>query len=121
MKETRGHEKNEWYLLIIRALRVFQWMLSHNVAFNISIAKNTTNLMSPLYAMYEMSTVPNRPVMEDAIPRTNILCPIIFTCRLCLVEIEFNDQVQALALLSFLPQSWNTTIVVVVAQHEAIS
>ncbi|KAE8681332.1 hypothetical protein F3Y22_tig00111330pilonHSYRG00176 [Hibiscus syriacus] len=116
--------KNEnWALLDRQALGVIRLTLSRNVAFNIAKEKITAGLMAAISSMYEKSSASNKVHLmrqllnlrmakgASVAQRLNELNTI--TTQLSSVEIEFDDEVQALILLSSLPDSWNATVTAV--------
>ncbi|KAE8718794.1 cytochrome P450 71A9-like [Hibiscus syriacus] len=83
----------------LQALKVIRLTLSRNVAFNIAKEKTTAGLM---VALSSMSSVAQH---------LNELNTI--TTQLSYVEIEFDDEVRDLILLSSLPDSWNAIVTTV--------
>ncbi|KAE8659940.1 hypothetical protein F3Y22_tig00116959pilonHSYRG00039 [Hibiscus syriacus] len=115
-KEFVGHA-----LLNRQALGVIRLTLSCNVAFNIVKDKTTTGLMAALSSMYEKSSALNKVHLmrrlfnlrmaegESVAQHLNELNTI--TNQLSFVEIEFDDEVRALILLSSLPDGCNATVI----------
>ncbi|PKA49109.1 Retrovirus-related Pol polyprotein from transposon TNT 1-94 [Apostasia shenzhenica] len=94
--------------------------LARNVAFNIINEKTTSGLMKALCNMYEKPSTSNKVYLmhrlfnlkmtegssvTDYINEFNIITP-----QLSSVDINFDDEVKALILLSSLPESWSTTV-----------
>ncbi|KAE8676976.1 Vesicle-associated protein 4-1 [Hibiscus syriacus] len=110
-------------LLDRQALGVIRLTLSRNVAFNIAKEKTTAGLMAALSSMYEKPSASNKvhlmrrlfnlrmTVGTSVAQYLNELNTII--TQLSSVEIEFDDEVRALILLSSLPDSWNATVTAV--------
>ncbi|KAE8675966.1 hypothetical protein F3Y22_tig00111640pilonHSYRG00200 [Hibiscus syriacus] len=116
--------KNEdWALLDRQALGVIRLTLSRNVAFNISKEKTMAGLMAALTSMYEKSSASNKVhlmrrlfnlrMTEGASVAQHMNELNTITTQLSFVEIEFDDEVRALILLSSLPDSWNATVTAV--------
>ncbi|KAE8686265.1 hypothetical protein F3Y22_tig00111070pilonHSYRG00067 [Hibiscus syriacus] len=116
--------KNEdWALLNRQALGVIRLTLSRNVAFNIENEKTTARLMSALSSMYEKPSASNKihlmrrlfnlRMAEGASVAQHLNELKTITTQLSSVEIEFNNEVRALILLSSLPDSWNATVTAV--------
>ncbi|KAE8685870.1 cytochrome P450 71A9-like [Hibiscus syriacus] len=113
--------KNEdWALLDRQVLIVIRLTLSRNVAFNIAKEKTTAGLMAALSSMYEKPSASNKVHlmrrlfnlrMTEGASMTQHLNELnTITTQLSSVEIEFDDEVRALILLSSLPDSWNATV-----------
>ena len=114
-KKPEGMKEEEWTLLDRQALGVIRLTLSRNVAFNIAKEKTTADLMKALSEMYEKPSASNKVYLmkrlfnlrmaegASAAQHINELNTIL--TQLSSVEIEFDDQVRALALLSSLPES----------------
>ncbi|KAE8695714.1 hypothetical protein F3Y22_tig00110694pilonHSYRG00408 [Hibiscus syriacus] len=98
-------------------------MLSRNVAFNIAKEKTTSGLMAALSSMYEKPSASNKVhlmrrlfnlrMAEGASVAHHLNELNTITTQLSSVEIEFDDEVRALILLSSLPDSWNATVTAV--------
>lgn len=99
---------DEWKLLDRQPLGVIQFLLSRNVAFNISKKKITKSLMAALTSMYEKSSTSNKVHlmrqlftlrMGEGVSAAQHLNELnIVTTQLSSVRIEFNDEVRALIL-----------------------
>ncbi|KAE8673419.1 hypothetical protein F3Y22_tig00111783pilonHSYRG00183 [Hibiscus syriacus] len=98
-KFDEGMKNEDWALLDRQALGVIRLTLSRNVAFNIAKEKSKAGLMAGLMAALSRASV------AQHLNKLNTI-----TTQLSSVEIEFNDEVRALILLSSLPDSWNTTV-----------
>ncbi|KAE8692217.1 Receptor-like serine/threonine-protein kinase SD1-8 [Hibiscus syriacus] len=106
-----------------QALGVIRLTLSRNVAFNIAKEKITAGLMTALSSMYEKPSASNKVhlmrrlfnlrMTEGASVAQHLNELNTITTQLSSVEIEFDDEVRALILLSSLPDSWNTTVTTV--------
>ena len=113
----------DWALLDRQALGVIRLTLSRNVAFNIAKEKTTAGLMAALSSMYEKPSASNKVhlmrrlfnlrMTEGASVAQHLNELNTITTQLSSVEIEFDDEVRALILLSSLPDSWNATVTAV--------
>ena len=122
-KKPDEMKDDEWVLLDRKALGIIRLTLSRNVAFNIAKEKTTADLMKALSNMYEKPSASNKVYLmkrlfnlrmtegASAAQHINELNTVL--THLSSVEIEFDDQVRALALLSSLPESWKTTVTAV--------
>ncbi|GKC92968.1 hypothetical protein Tco_1158410 [Tanacetum coccineum] len=89
----------DWTLLDRQALCVVRLSLVKNIAYNIVNEKTAYGLLKALSNMYEK---PNHVNEFNSI-----------LSRLMSVDIKFDDEVQALLLLSSLPESWSGTVITV--------
>ena len=115
--------EDDWNLLDRQALGVIRLTLSRNVAFNIVKEKTTAGLMAALSSMYEKPSASNKVhlmrrlfnlrMTEGASVAQHLNELNTITTQLSSVEIEFDDEVRALILLSSLPDSWNATVTAV--------
>ncbi|KAE8674463.1 CC-NBS-LRR class disease resistance protein [Hibiscus syriacus] len=97
-KFDEGMKNEDWALLDRQALGVIRLTLSRNVAFNIAKEKTTAGLMAAL----------SRASVAQHLNELNTI-----TTQLSSVEIEFDDEVRALIILSSLPDNWNATVTAV--------
>ena len=94
--------------------------LSRNVAFNIIKKKTTIGLLKALANVYEKPAASNKVhlirrlfnlwMAKGALVVQHLNELNIVTTQLSLVGIEFDEEVQALLLLSSLPKSWNVIV-----------
>ena len=101
-------------------MSVIRLSLSKNVAFNILKEKTAKGIMGALSNMYEKPSAPNKEFLirelvntrmkEDSSVTKHINKTNSILARLMSVGIKFDDEVQALLLLSFLPDSWSGTV-----------
>ncbi|KAE8723109.1 Retrovirus-related Pol polyprotein from transposon TNT 1-94 [Hibiscus syriacus] len=122
-KQPEGMKNEDWAILDRQALGVIRLTLSRNVAFNIAKEKTTAGLMVALSSMYEKPSASNKVhlmrrlfnlrMVEGASVAQHLNELNTITTQLSSVEIEFNDEVRALILLSSLPDSWNATVTAV--------
>ena len=112
-KKPEAMKEEDWNLLDRQALGVIRLTLSHNVAFNIAKEKTTAGLMTALSNMYEKPSASNKVHLmrhlfnlrmnEGASVAQHLNELNTVTTQLSSVEIEFDEEVRALILLSFLP------------------
>ena len=110
-------------LLDRQALGIIRLTLSRNVTFNIAKEKATSSLMDALANMYEKLSASNKVYLmrrlfnlkmsEGASVAEHLNEFNIVMTQLNSVDIEFDDEVRALILLSSLPESWNAMVTVV--------
>ncbi|VFQ88764.1 unnamed protein product, partial [Cuscuta campestris] len=113
----------DWAGLDRKAMSVIRLSLTKNVAFNILKEKTAKGIMEALSNMYEKPSAANKVFLIRELVNTkmregtsvtehiNKLNPILG--RLASVGIKFDDEVQALLLLSSLPDSWSGTVTAV--------
>ncbi|KAL5851502.1 hypothetical protein ACOSQ3_006620 [Xanthoceras sorbifolium] len=116
-------KEEDWNLLDRQALGVIRLTLSRNVAFNIVKEKTTAGLITALSNMYEKPSASNKVhlmrrlfnlrMAEGASVAQHLNEHNTITTQLSSVEIEFDEEVRALILLSSLPDSWNATVTAV--------
>ncbi|KAE8685506.1 Auxin-binding protein 1 [Hibiscus syriacus] len=119
-KQPEGMKNEDWTLLDRQTLRVIRLILSRNVTFNIAKENTTAGLMAALSSMYEKPSASNKVhlmrrlfnlrMTEGASMAQHLNELNTITTQLSSVEIEFDDEVRALFLLSSLPDSWNATV-----------
>ncbi|GJU36784.1 hypothetical protein Tco_1185138 [Tanacetum coccineum] len=97
--------------------------LAKNVSYNIVNEKTTYDLFKALSNMYEKPNAPNKVILIRQLVNTkmkegtsvadhvNEFNSIL--SRLMSVDIKFDDEVQALLLLSSLPENWSGTVTAV--------
>ena len=122
-KKPDNITEDDWNLLDRQALGVIRLTLSRNVAFNIVKEKTTAGLMAALSSMYEKPSASNKVhlmrrlfnlrMTEGASVAQHLNELNTITTQLSSVEIEFDDEVRALILLSSLPDNWNATVTAV--------
>ncbi|KAL5740032.1 hypothetical protein ACOSQ2_029212 [Xanthoceras sorbifolium] len=122
-KKPDDMKEEDWNLLDRQALGVIRLTLSRNVAFNIVKEKTTAGLITALSNMYEKPSASNKVhlmrrlfnlrMAEGASVAQHLNEHNTITTQLSSVEIEFDEQVRALILLSSLPDSWNATVTAV--------
>ncbi|GJZ76500.1 hypothetical protein Tco_0641172 [Tanacetum coccineum] len=110
-------DRRGWVCLLVRLL------LAKNVAYNVVNEKTTYNLFKALSNMYEKPSASNKVFLIGLLVNTkmnegasvadhvNEFNSIL--SRLMSVDIKLDDEVQALLLLSSLPESWSGTVTAV--------
>ena len=116
-------KEEEWRLLDRQTLGVVRLSLAKNVAYNIASIKTTHELLKALSDMYERPSAANKvflirqlvnlKMMEGRSATDHINEFNSILSRLTSVGIGFEDEVQALLLLSSLPESWSGTVTAV--------
>ena len=111
-----------------KAMSVIRLSLSKNVAFNILKEKTAKGIMEALSNMYEKPSVANKVFLirelvntrmkEDNSVTEHINKTNSILARLMSVGIKFDDEVQALLLLSSLPDNWSGTITTVTSSTD---
>ncbi|XP_021769901.1 probable L-type lectin-domain containing receptor kinase S.5 [Chenopodium quinoa] len=122
-KKPEGMKDEDWNLLDRQALGVIRLTFSRNIAFNIAKEKTTTGLMKALSSMYEkpsasikvhlMRRLFNLRMTDGGLVAQHFNELNSITTQLSSIKIDFEDEVQALILLSSLPDSWNATVTTV--------
>ncbi|VFQ77094.1 unnamed protein product [Cuscuta campestris] len=114
----------DWAGLDRKAMSVIRLSLTKNVAFNILKEKTAKRIMDALSNMYEKPSAANKVFLIRELVNTrkkndtsvtehiNKLNSIL--ARLLSVGIKFDDEDQALLLLSSLPDSWFGTVTTVI-------
>ncbi|GKB36402.1 hypothetical protein Tco_0881344, partial [Tanacetum coccineum] len=113
----------DWELLDRQALGVVRLYLAKNVAYNIVNEKTTFGLIKALSNMYEKPSTANKVFLirrlvnlkmkEGGSVTDHVIDFNSVISRLVSVDIKFEDEVQALLLLSSFPDSWSGTIIAV--------
>ncbi|GKA70618.1 retrovirus-related pol polyprotein from transposon TNT 1-94 [Tanacetum coccineum] len=113
----------DWTLLDRHALGVVRLSLAKSVTYNVVTEKTTYDLLKALSNMNEKPSASNKVFLIRHLVNTkmkkggsvtdhvNEFNSII--SRLMSVDIKFDDEVQALLLLSLLPESWLGTVTAV--------
>nr|KYP53220.1 Retrovirus-related Pol polyprotein from transposon TNT 1-94 [Cajanus cajan] len=119
--ETISQE--DWELLDWQGLGVVKLTLAKNVAYNIVNEKMTYGLIKALSNIYEKPSTSNKVFLIRQLVNTKMGEGASVTdhvnefnsllLRLVSVDIKFDDEVQALLLLSSLPDSWSGTVTAV--------
>ena len=106
----------EWALLDRQVLGVIRLTLSRFVAHNVVKEKTTIDLMKALSDMYEKLSANNKvhlrkklfnlKMAENASVAQHLNEFNTITNQLPSIEIDFDDEIRALIVLAFLPNSW---------------
>ena len=105
----------EWALLDRQVLGVIRLILSRFVAHNVVKENTTTNLMKVLFGMYEKSSANNKvhlmkklfnlKMAENASVAQHLNEFNTITNQLSNVEIDFDDEIRTLIVLTSLPNN----------------
>nr|GEY85766.1 retrovirus-related Pol polyprotein from transposon TNT 1-94 [Tanacetum cinerariifolium] len=114
-----GMKAKDWTLLNRQALGVVRLSLAKNVAYNVVNEKTTYDMFKALSNMYEKLSASNNVFLIRQLVNTKMKegSSVVdvnefnsILSRLMSVDIKFDDEVQALLLLSSLPESWSGTV-----------
>ena len=112
--------EEKWKLKDRQTLGLIRFTLSRNVVFNIVKEKTTSGLLKALSNMYEKPSAMNKVYLmlrlfnlqmsengsvSDHINEFNMI-----VSQLNSVDINFEDEIKALILMSSLPESWDTVV-----------
>ncbi|GKB57648.1 hypothetical protein Tco_0913834, partial [Tanacetum coccineum] len=103
-----GMKAEDWTLLNRQALGAVSLSLTKNVAYNGVNEKTKYDLFKALSNMYEKPSVSNKVFIIRKLVNTKMS-----------VDIKFDDEVQALLLLSSLPESWSGPVTAVSGSTES--
>ena len=113
---TKSESMKAEALLDIQVLGVIRLTLSRFVAHNVVKEKTTTDLMKALSGMYEKPSVNNKvhlmkklfnlKMAEKALVAQHLNEFNTITNQFSYVEIDFDDEIHALIVLAYLPNSW---------------
>nr|GEW66920.1 retrovirus-related Pol polyprotein from transposon TNT 1-94 [Tanacetum cinerariifolium] len=116
-------KQEDWALLERHALGVVRISLAKNVTFNVVNEKTTFGLLKALSNMYEKPSASNKVFLirqlvntkmtEGAAVADHVTMFNSVISKLLSIDIKFNDEMQALLLLSSLPDSWSGTVTAV--------
>nr|GEY94716.1 hypothetical protein [Tanacetum cinerariifolium] len=117
-----GYDFGFWKMQIedyLQALGAIRLSLAKNVAYNVVNEKTTYGLFKALSNIYEKPSASNKVFLIRQLVNTKMKEGASITdhvnkfnsilSRLMSVDIKFDDKVQALLLLSSLPESWKTS------------
>ncbi|XP_020242387.1 uncharacterized protein LOC109820622 [Asparagus officinalis] len=90
-------EDDKWKVLDCKALVIIRLNLHQHVTYNVSHATTTKELMEALEALYEKPSASNKAVVQ----------------QLAAVDLKFDNEIQALLLLSCLPDLWENIVMTV--------
>nr|GEW99206.1 retrovirus-related Pol polyprotein from transposon TNT 1-94 [Tanacetum cinerariifolium] len=121
--QTYSHKGRRFDPVDRQALGVVRLLLAKNVAYNIVNEKTTYGLFKALSNMYEKPSplnkvflirqLMNTKMKEGAFVADHVNEFNLILSRLMSIDIKFDDEVQALLLLSLLPESWSGTLTIV--------
>lgn len=98
----------EWEVLDRKALGMVRLSLSKSVTFNISKEKTTKDVMDALSRMYEKpSALFNMKMVECGVVAEHLNEFNTVMSQLSSINVQFEDEIWALLVLSSLPDSWN--------------
>ncbi|XXG79495.1 hypothetical protein AAC387_Pa09g0546 [Persea americana] len=107
----------EWEVLDRKALGIVRPSLSKSVTFNISKEKTTKDVMDALSRMYEKPSASNKvflmrklfnmKMVEGGVVAEHVNEFNTVMSQLSSVNVQFEDEIWALLVLSSLPDSWN--------------
>ena len=113
----------QWSGFDRKAMSMIRLSLTKNVAFNILKETTAKGIMEALSNMYEKPSAANKVFLIRELVNTRMMESTSVTehinklnsilARLASVSIKFDDEVQALLLLSSLPDSWSGTVTAV--------
>jgi hypothetical protein len=113
----------DWETLDKKARAVIRLTLTKDVAFNILKETTAKGIMDALSNMYEKPSAANKVFLIRELVNTRMIEGVSVAThinnmnsilsRLSSVGIKFEDEVQALLLLSSLPDSWSGTVTAV--------
>jgi hypothetical protein len=122
-KNSMAMKDEEWEVIDRKALGTIQLSLEALVAFNISKANTTKELMDALDELYEKLSVSNKVFLmkrlfimkmskggyvADHLNKFNMI-----TNQLSSIKVDFDDEVRDILILFPLPKIWNSLVMVV--------
>ena len=121
----------QWKLKDRQVLGLIRLMLSRNVAFNIIKEKTMLDLLKALSNMYEKSSAMNKvylmqrlfdlQMFEGGFVVDHINEFNMIVSQLSSVEINFEDEIKVLILMSSLPESWDTIVAAISSSRRLIN
>ena len=119
-EKPTGMKDEDWKRINKKALGLINLSLSRNVAFHTMKAKTAKEAMDILANMFEKPSAANKVhlmrrlfnlKMSESAGVANHLNEFnLITTQLASVDINFEDEVKALILLSSLPDSWDVAV-----------
>ncbi|PKI41933.1 hypothetical protein CRG98_037683 [Punica granatum] len=120
-----GMTAAEWNMLDRKAMSVIRLSLSRNVAFHTAKEKTTKGILQVLADMYEKPSTANKvhlmrrlfnlKMSESTVVTEHLNEFNLITAQLTSVDIDFDDEVRALILLSSLPKIRSGTVTAISA------
>ncbi|GJU52260.1 retrovirus-related pol polyprotein from transposon TNT 1-94 [Tanacetum coccineum] len=124
-----GMKAEDWTMLDRQALGAVRLSLAKNVAYNIVNEKTIYDLFKALSNMYEKSSASNNVFLIQELVNTKMKegASVVdhvnefnsILSRLMSADIKFDDEIQALLLLSSLRESWLGTVTAVSGSTES--
>jgi hypothetical protein len=115
-EKPKAMKDEEWKLLDRKALGVIRRSLSKSVVFKIMNEDTVASLMTALSDMYEQPSVENKvhlikklfylKMHENGNFKEHLNAFNETTYQLNAIDIKFDDEVQAILILSLMPESW---------------
>ena len=122
-KNQGSMSNDEWDLLDRKALGSIRLCLAPSVAFNITKAKTTEDLMKTLVTLYEKPSASNKVFlmkclfnmkMTEGGSITDYLNEFnMITSQLSSMGVNFDEEIKALLILCSFPKRWNGLVMVV--------
>ena len=120
-KIPTGVTEEEWRVLHRKAVGMIRLYINHNIFHHVANDTNAYEMWQKLESMYERKTSMNKASVIKRLAKleyrdgTSVIEHLnVFQChinQLSAMKINFEDEVQALLLLSSMPDSWNTLVV----------
>ena len=122
-KNQETIQNEDWKILDRKALGSIRLCLAPSVAFNITKAKTTEDLIKTLATLYEKPSASNKLFLikclfnvkmveygsiADHLNEFNMV-----TNQLSSINVNFGEEIRALLILCFLLESWNGLVMVV--------
>jgi hypothetical protein len=123
VKETisTGVTEEEWRVLNRKAVGMIRLYINHNIFHHVANDTNAYEMWQKLESMYERKTAINKASVIKRLANleyrddSSVIEHLnVFQChinQLSAMKINFEDAVQALLLLSSMPDSWNMLVV----------
>ena len=118
----------DWDVLDIKAMGFIHLTLTENMAFNVKNVTSTMDIMKVLVDTYEKPSASNKVHLMRHLFNLKMVDGTRVTdhvnefngiiSQLSSVEINFDDKILALILLSSLAESWSTTVTIVSSSSE---
>nr|XP_040249189.1 uncharacterized protein LOC120966742 [Aegilops tauschii subsp. strangulata] len=120
-KIPTGVTEEEWRVLHRKAIGMIRLYINQNIFHHVANDTNAYEMWQKLESMYERKTSMNKASVIKRLAKleyrdgTSVIEHMnVFQChinQLSPLKINFEDEVQALLLLSSMPDSWNTLVV----------
>jgi hypothetical protein len=113
--------EEEWRVLNRKAVGMIGLYINHNIFHHVANDTNAYEMWQKLESMYERKTTMNKASVIKRLAKleyrdgSSVIEHLnVFQChinQLSAMKINFEDEVQALLLLSSMPNCWNTLVV----------